>query len=172
MARNKKHFNQAVGSPFTTFPLSEVGVTATKFKTARLPDGTRLKMPADTFLETETTLDLIQRPRPGAKPAKISFRISLDDFTSAIKAWKERTSTSPSGRHLGHYKRLVKVLEDTHANPDSRQAAGEILQLMVDIMDLASDRGFILDRWTAAVNVMICKRLPSEQVARHAPVRS
>jgi hypothetical protein len=29
---------------------------------------------------------------------------------------------------------------------------------MVDIMDLASDRGFILDRWTAAVNVMIHKK--------------
>jgi hypothetical protein len=52
LARNKKHFNQAAGSPSTIFPLSEVGVAATKFKTARLPDGTRLKMPADTFLET------------------------------------------------------------------------------------------------------------------------
>jgi hypothetical protein len=158
MARNEKQFNEAAGSPFTIFPLSEVGVTATKFKTARLPDGTRLKMPADAFLETETILDLLQRPKPGAKPAKISSRISLDDFTSAIKAWKEPTSTSPSGPHLGHCKLLVKVLEDTHANPDSRQAAGEILQLMVDIMDLASDRGFILDRWTAAVNVMIYKK--------------
>jgi hypothetical protein len=39
-ARNIAHFNQAQGSPFTIFPLSDVGVTATKFKTSRLPDGT------------------------------------------------------------------------------------------------------------------------------------
>jgi hypothetical protein len=157
-ARNKRHFNQAAGSPFTIFPLSEVGVSATNFKTTRLPDGTRVKMPADTFLETETILDLLQRKKPGATPAKISSRISLDDFTSAIKAWKERTSTSPSGRHLGHYKLLVKTMEDQNAAEEVRQAAGEILQLMVDIMDLASDKGFILDRWTTVINVMIYKK--------------
>jgi hypothetical protein len=53
---------------------------------------------------------------------------------------------------------LVKVLEDTQAKPEARQAAGEILQLMVDIMDLASDKGFILERWTTVVNVMIYKK--------------
>jgi hypothetical protein len=157
-AKNQKHFNQAAGSPFTLYPLSEVGVSATAFKTSRLPDGTPIHMPADTFLETENILDLLKRPRPGAANAKISSRISLLDFTSAIKAWKERTSTSPSGRHLGHYKLIVQTYEDKHAKPEIRKAAGEILHLIVNIMDLACDKGFILDRWTTVINVMIYKK--------------
>jgi hypothetical protein len=60
--RNRKHFSQATGTPFTIFPLSEVGTTATKFKTAHLPDGTPVQMPADTFLETATILDLLKSP--------------------------------------------------------------------------------------------------------------
>ena len=121
----------------------------------RLPDGTRERMPVDTFLETGAILELLERPLPGAKSAKISSCISMDDFTSAIHAWKERTSTSPSGHHLGHYKLLVKTFRDQHASPEIRDASGEILHLMVDILDLASEKGFILDRWTMVVNVMI-----------------
>jgi hypothetical protein len=60
----------------------------------------------------------------------------LEDFTGAIKAWKERTSTSPSGHHLGHYKLLVKTYEDKTSSKDLKAAAGQILKLMVDMMDL------------------------------------
>jgi hypothetical protein len=95
--RNPKDFkNQPTGAPFTIFPLSEVGVTATQFKTSHLPDGRSVKMPSDTFLETKTLLDLVKAPLPGAAQAKISSRITMADFTSAIHNWNERTSTSPS----------------------------------------------------------------------------
>ena len=36
--------------------------------------------------------------------------ISDDDFQQTVKKWKESTSTSPSGRHLGHYK--AAMLDD------------------------------------------------------------
>jgi hypothetical protein len=108
--RNKRHFNAAAGTPFTVYPLADVGTTATAFKSTHLPNGTEVKMPADTFLETNMLLDLLKRPLPGAAESMISSRISLQDFISAIKVWNERTSTSPSGHHLGHYKLLVKRL--------------------------------------------------------------
>jgi hypothetical protein len=38
---------------------------------------------------------------------KIDETINFEDFTKAIKTWRESTSTSPSGRHLGHYKSLM-----------------------------------------------------------------
>jgi hypothetical protein len=75
-----------------------------------------------------------------------------------IKARKERTSTSPSGRHLGHYKLLVKTYKDKTGSTDLQAAAGQILKLMVNMMDLASDKGFILDRWTKVINAMIYKK--------------
>jgi hypothetical protein len=157
-SRNQRHFNAAAGTPFTVYPLSDVGVTETAFKTSHLPDGTAVKMPADTFLETATLLELLQQPLPGAAVSNISSRISLQDFVSAITVWKEQTSTSPSGRHLGHYKLLVRTYENKNALPEIRAAAGDILNLMVGMLDLASDKGFILERWTKVINVMIYKQ--------------
>jgi hypothetical protein len=152
--------NQAAGTPFTVYPLLKVGTTTSKFKTAHIPDGTPVQLPVDTFLQTETLLDLLKHPFPGAANANISSRISRTDFVSAIKVWNDKSSTSPSGRHLGHYKLLIKIFEERHTKQDIREAAGNILQLMVDIMDLASDRGFTLDRWTKVINsVMIYKKL-------------
>jgi hypothetical protein len=158
--RNPRHFNQPAGSLLTIHPLSEVGVSSTKFKTTHLPDGTEVQMPVDTFLETATVLDLLKHPLPGAAKASISSRITLQDFIGAIKAWKERTSTSPSGRHLGHYKLLVKTYEDKTSSKDLKAAAGQILNLMVDMMDLASNKGFILDRWTKVINVFMIYKKP------------
>jgi hypothetical protein len=33
--------------------------------------------------------------------------ITAEELIEAIKRWKERTSTSPSGRHLGHLKAML-----------------------------------------------------------------
>ena len=52
----------------------------------------------------------------------------------------------------------MKTFRDPHAAPKIKEAAGEILHLMVDILDLASEKGFILDRWTMVVNVMIYQK--------------
>jgi hypothetical protein len=116
LQRNRKHFNQAAGTPFTIYPLSEVGTKATKFKMDKMPDGRSVRMLLDTFLETNTIIDLLQSSKIPAE-ANISADISLDDFVSAIQVWNENTSTSPSGRHLGHYKLLVNVFKDKLAKP-------------------------------------------------------
>jgi hypothetical protein len=79
----------------TIYPLSEVGTKATQFKVNKMPDGSPVRMPADTFLETSIILDLLQMTDIPPK-ATISAEISLDDFVSAITIWNENTSTSPS----------------------------------------------------------------------------
>jgi hypothetical protein len=107
------------------YPVSEVGTTETKFKTTHLPDGTPIQLPVDTFLETETILDLLKEPLPGAANANISSRIACADFISAIKVWNEKTSTSPSGRHLGHYKLLVKPLKTRMPSPTCARPPGK-----------------------------------------------
>ena len=38
----------------------------------------------------------------------ISIKISEDDVTKGFQGWRETTTTSPSGRHLGHYKALIQ----------------------------------------------------------------
>jgi hypothetical protein len=130
-------------------------------------------MPSDTFLETATILDLLKRPLPGVSQAQNSSRISLGDFVSAIKAWKECTSTSPSGRHLGHYKLLVKNMENKHAMPSVRVAATNILQLMVNIMDISVQQRVcsrLLDESDQCDDLQTAGRVPDAQTARHTLV--
>jgi hypothetical protein len=130
LQRNRKHFNQAAGTPFTIYPLSEVGTKATKFKMGKMPDGRSVRMPSDTFLETNTIIDLLQSSKIPVE-ANISAEISLEDFVSAIQVWNENTSTSPSGRHLGHYKLLVNVFKDKLAKPALKEKAEVILRIII-----------------------------------------
>jgi hypothetical protein len=38
----------------------------------------------------------------------VSEEVTLAEWTGKMKSWKETTSTSPSGMHLGHHKTLIK----------------------------------------------------------------
>jgi hypothetical protein len=92
LSRNLKHFNQAVGTPWTIYPLSELGTKVTKFKVDKMPDGRKVRLPADTFLETRTILDILQTSEIPTE-ANIRADISFTDFVEAIQAWNENTTT-------------------------------------------------------------------------------
>ena len=36
--------------------------------------------------------------------------VTVEEFRGKMKAWRESTTTSPSGRHLGHYKLLIATI--------------------------------------------------------------
>jgi hypothetical protein len=80
--------------------------------------------------------------RPSNVP-EISAFVSLEDFKKRVQRWKETTSTSPSGRHLGHYK--TAILDD------------EVVQLLVDMINFPITHGFAPDRWTHSVTPLIEK---------------
>ncbi|KAI2494432.1 hypothetical protein MHU86_20115 [Fragilaria crotonensis] len=69
--------------------------------------------------------------------------ISSDDVIRGFKGWKEQTSTSPSGRHLGHYRALIQ-------DPI-------LLKCFVYFMNIVVTRGIAIPRWCRATNVMIEK---------------
>jgi hypothetical protein len=69
--------------------------------------------------------------------------ISEDDILHGFKGWKESTSTSPSGRHLGHYKALIQ-------HPT-------LLKCFAQFMNIVVLRGIAIPRWCHATNVMIEK---------------
>jgi hypothetical protein len=46
---------------------------------------------------------------PGAE-AESQF-VNMEEFVGKFRAWRETTSTSPSRRHLGHYKALVTTID-------------------------------------------------------------
>jgi hypothetical protein len=73
----------------------------------------------------------------------IQTEITEDEVIKCFKAWKEATSTSPSGRHLGHYKAII-------GHPT-------LLRCFVQFMNIVIDRGIAIPRWCNATNVMIEK---------------
>jgi hypothetical protein len=90
--------------------------------------------------ELQVFLEECKRPK---NVMEISATISDEDFRKAVQKWRESTSTSPSGRHLGHYK--TSLLDD------------DIMQLHVDMLNLPIKFGFAPERWTHSVTPMLEK---------------
>ena len=50
--------------------------------------------------------------------------VTESEFKGKVKVWRETTSTSPSGRHLGHYKVLYSTINHSLALPEQEKISG------------------------------------------------
>ena len=73
----------------------------------------------------------------------IPTSVTEDDVKRGFGRWKEATSTSPSGRHLGHYRAIIQD-ED-------------FLNCLTKFLDIIVQRGISISRWKNAINVMLEK---------------
>jgi hypothetical protein len=85
---------------------------------------------------------LLSFAMPDAVPT-ITSVFTEDQIKYGFKNWRERTSTSPSGRHLGHYRAII--------TDDMLRAC------LTKFMNIAIKHGISLQRWQQAANVMIEK---------------
>ena len=110
-------------------------------------------MPQGTFIETQTILDILQEESE-KDHLKFNQDIQFDDFISSLLHWRESTSTSPSGRHIGVYKALVTAYIDSggefavyHEDDiQIKHMAQSILELIHGLVTMATSRGFYLKR--------------------------
>ena len=163
--RNKRHLNQAQETPCTIEPLqSLLGLDS------RTPFGNSV---------LEGTVDLTQLPltnlqklyfkemKKTEKPLlnKVKNKISLDEMTYAFTKWKERTTTSPSGRHLGHYKALT-VSDGEDNNEVMKAFSFEMLSSYNVIINAALALGTPLQRWERSIVLMIEKEKNCHRINR------
>ena len=73
----------------------------------------------------------------------INTDITKKDFHQMFSKWKESTTTSPSGRHLGHYKAILETLE--------------LIEFHCIMASLPIKFGFAPDRWKKAIQIMLKK---------------
>lgn len=77
-----------------------------------------------------------------------------------MRKWKETTSTSPSGHHLGHYKVLVSTIEcslkEDNAK-DLKRIQQEIKMFYIGLINYCVKHRYSLHRWKTIVNMMIYK---------------
>ncbi len=153
--RNIKHLGQAQGTAFTTLPISE----AHGYDSSLQPIlGTQTLTGANTIL---------QKLSDDNQFNPIDDDITFKEIQKGFRSWSDDTSTSSSGRHLGHYRCLLipdPIDQDDKAtelqDSDPEPPLGErILQVYFWVMIAALRTGTSLTRWQRSSTAMI-EKLP------------
>ena len=120
----------------------DVGYLGNSPACARLLSGTYI-FPSDTDLHTKDLMSLISKTTRRLKAKIISHKISVDDFINYWKGSREKTSSSFSGLHFGHWKAAShsRALASIHAKS----------------IELAFRMGLPLKRWKVGLSVMLEK---------------
>ncbi|KAI2493806.1 hypothetical protein MHU86_20729 [Fragilaria crotonensis] len=174
--RNQLHFRQAAGTPFTIPPLSDdLGFCGNGEDAEKILDGTY-----DTTAYAPNVAILIRHLKQTAEIASMDAypTISEEDYVAKLKVWKESTSTSPSGVHLGHYKTLIARHKHTESSEDEDDEIaakrvewnfmqGKLLTLHAHMLNYALERGYAYDRWKQVSNTVLFKDKDNANVRLH-----
>ena len=168
-ARNQRHFGQAHGTPFTVPPLSDdLGFCAdTPEEAEALLNGDYNYGKVDDPTVRLLLQHLTQIHSLAGQLRTVT--ISEGEFRSKLRVWRESTSTSPSGQHMGRFKSLVARHEYSDVtDEDSPFDIGmcseldniqrKLLRLrVVQIVNYASSTGHSYRRWQTIANSHIMK---------------
>jgi hypothetical protein len=129
LTRNKQHFSQAQGTLFTRPEMQDhIKYEGVSQAVDILLQGT-VQIP-NSALKTKGGKTLLQHLSNKNTLPEMNCDINIHTFTSALRKRSEGTLTSPSGRHLGHYKcPLVDDKKDnnyTLQNPATKDKIMEV----------------------------------------------
>lgn len=125
--RNCGHFGQA-GGPWLESPLSqEVDFMASPVTSELILEGEYNASELDKITQLMIKhLGICDR-----SAAPLPLFITDNEFVSKLKNWNEKTTTSPSSLHLGHWKALLARHDQSH-DPTS-EACKELDAMQLDI---------------------------------------
>ena len=147
--RNVKHFGSAHGTPFTIPPLSTMYDWSAKSPYHHQTIQGNPPSTDDPLLSQ--LLSWLTSRVPPTNPT-----ITMHELIRRLRRWKEATTTSPSRRHLGHYKALLPPtnynLQDFLVEPE-----GQILSVHLHLLNFCATTGCSLRRWHKIITMMIPK---------------
>ena len=153
--RNQKHFGQAAGTPFTQPPLqADVGYKADGYAAELILNG----QIDYTCMSKATSLFIKHLQKRTA--VTLDGTITEEDILHKLKHWDERTTTSPSGLHLGHYHCMWRDPQLRPNDPNQEfvlMYQKSLLTATTSMLNYALKFGHTYDRWTKIVNVMLQK---------------
>ena len=153
--RNQHHFGQADNTPFIT---SGIQAQVKYNGSGRVAD-LILTGEYDASNLSEATQLFIQHLQRRTNNT-LQGEITAKEFIGKIKSWPEKTSTSPSGLHLGHYHVLRRhhgLLKDDPTRKEVETGQRLIIEARVALLNYAIKFGYHYNRWTQVVNVMLQK---------------
>jgi ribosomal silencing factor RsfS len=145
--RNRRHFGQAHGTPFTVDPLvGTFGYTGNTLASRQVLNGnfdlTSVEDPSAATILKHMRISPDQQARP------IQSVIDIDSFRSKLKSWRESTTTSPSGMHLGHYRAMPTsdTTGSVHASSPANQLCS-IPRILVQAMAASRQQHAVERDW-------------------------
>jgi hypothetical protein len=153
IAAGRAHFSQASNTPFVTGPIADkFGPFADNAYCEAILQGTiDLTEIADTT-EVKDILRGMRYPDPSLPTPPINTQMTADDFSSAMAHTRERTSSSPSGRHYGHYRALLR----------DQNLLGDIAALA----NFCFQWGVTMKRWEKVTQTLIPKEPGTPRITR------
>jgi len=139
---NHQQYHQAYDTPFGSGPLADIVGHAGDTELAnQILKGNIPPLPSTLLAETIRILNTLSEPCPGLSPTPAV--ISEEEFINAYKVTPESTSSSPSGRHVGHYKAVLD-------NPT-------LVSLHTTMSSIPFQTGFFPEHWKRVVDIMLQK---------------
>jgi hypothetical protein len=161
--RHIHHFGQAKETPFTKAPFSDMPFDGTGPTADAMLDGAfEYEQHGPHGKYNQLLIDALKRKLP-TPPADITEK----DISNGFRAWREMTSTStsPSNRHLGHYKALLSP--DGRTDKDAtKHLAEEIMEAHFQMTALCAKLGMSLNRWQEVVTATLEKDTGSPKLHR------
>jgi hypothetical protein len=105
-AANLHQYNQANNTPFATEPLKSYIGTNEQSDRADMVLSREVPLPLLDSLQCETK-QLLASLKSTSAPMATNVDITVEDFISCYMIVKEQMSSSPSGRHVSHYKAAI-----------------------------------------------------------------
>jgi hypothetical protein len=156
LARNNSHYRQANHTPFAnTARGRRIGFNGTNAKSQTILDGTYQDEGPDAAalsVESEAYIAALAHPQkhlPREDRDSIDTTITATDLAQGFSKWVEKTSTSPSGRHLGHYRTFLYNKNDDGQYP--------FFEILANMLNTALQSGQPPERWLKASSVCLEK---------------
>jgi hypothetical protein len=169
--RNIVHFSQEEGTPFTTEQL--ISIIWEDGCSACALDILEGIIPPNIFQYPKLFLTEMKKTRK-----TLPLNMTIDDMCRGFQKWRENTTTSPSGKHLGIYKSLVNARrynlltdkEDTTFNNNNNNTlsiAEQCLQIQFFLITLAISHCHTFKRWKTVHNFLL-EKIPVCETGRRA----
>ena len=157
LERNRRHFGQAEGTPFTQPPLSmDVRYNGSGIHAETILEGTY-----DTSTIAKPTALFIQHLQSKTLHT-LDGNITTEDIVGKLKNWPEQTTTSPSGTHLGHYHAIWRPTgcqggEQDKEGQEILDAQKALQDSHTKLLQYALKHRYTFQRWSEVVNIMLEK---------------
>lgn len=138
---NQQQYHQAHNTPFGSGPLAnQIGRNGDTAAASNLINGILPSNISTLMYETQQVLQTLSNPCPRTETDAI---ITMEAFRDSYKIAKETTSSSPSGRHIGHCKAVIQE--------------PSLSALHAAMMSIPFQTGIVPERWRRVTDIMLEK---------------